>query len=69
MTDEKPTSMISPCQEGNSSPDALREERVVQIFQSLQLAFDASRQWFLRKEEPDIHLLSRPEGLHRRLSV
>ena len=51
--------MISPYQEGNSSPEALRRSaacKVLEIFSSRC----ASGQWFLVRQEPDIHLRSRP---------
>src|SRR5713101_6562210 len=51
--------MISPCQEGKSSPDALGRS----ANKSLQVSparLRASRRWFLFDREPDIHLLSRP---------
>src|SRR5712692_6507648 len=51
--------MISLCQEGKSSPDALGRS----ANKSLQVSparLRASRRWFLFDREPDIHLLSRP---------
>src|SRR2546426_12613104 len=51
--------MISPCQEGKSSPDALGRS----ANKSLQVSparVRASRRWVLLDREPDIHLLSRP---------
>src|SRR5260221_7162850 len=49
--------MISTCQEGKGSPDALGRS----ANKSLQLSparLRASRRWFLFDPEPDIHLLS-----------
>ncbi len=63
---ELPTSMISPCQEGKSSPDALGRS----ANKSLQISPDrlcASRRWFLFDREPDIHLLSRPRRASQKI--
>jgi len=50
--------MISLCQEGKSSPDALRRSAGVISFRSARVL--ASRPWFLLDLEPDFHLLSQP---------
>jgi hypothetical protein len=60
--------MIGLCQEGKSSPDALRRSAGTISFRSTRVL--ASRPWFLLDIEPDFHLLSQPaSGLHRRLSL
>src|SRR5258707_14232190 len=51
--------MISPCQEGKSSPDALRRSACIK-FLGASARVRASRRWFLFDREPDIHLLSWP---------
>jgi hypothetical protein len=53
-----PTSMISLCQEGKSSPDALGRSALIRILQASSARVRASRRWFLFGPEPDIHLLS-----------
>src|SRR5882724_1366399 len=63
-----PTSMISPCQEGKSSPDALGRS----ANKSLQVSparLRASRRWFLLDREPDIHLLSRPRRALQKIEL
>src|SRR5882724_3478174 len=63
-----PTSMISPCQEGKSSPDALGRS----ANKSLQVSparLRASRRWFLLDREPDIHLLSRPRRASQKIEL
>src|SRR3989454_399028 len=62
------TSMISPCQEGKSSPDALGRS----ANKSLQVSparLRASRRWFLLDREPDIHLLSRPRRASQKIEL
>src|SRR6266404_6770270 len=63
-----PTSMISPCQEGKSSPDALGRS----ANKSLQVSparLRASRRWFLLDRKPDIHLLSRPRRASQKIEL
>jgi hypothetical protein len=50
------TSMIGLCQEGKSSPDALRRSAGANLFHSSPRVL-ASRPWFL-EIEPDFHLLA-----------
>ena len=62
------TSMISPCQEGKSSPDALGRS----ANKSLQVSparVRASRRWFLLDREPDIHLLSWPRRASQKIEL
>src|SRR5260370_40903620 len=59
ITSDLPTSMISPCQEGKSSPDALRRSACIKVL-GTSARVRASRRWFLLDPEPDIHLLSQP---------
>src|SRR5579859_4213640 len=46
MTSALPTSMISPCQEGKSSPDALKGSAGIKLL-GASARVRASRQWFL----------------------
>jgi hypothetical protein len=62
------TSMIGLCQEGKSSPDALRRSAGV-ILIDLRRVFVASQPWFLFEIEPDFHLLTQPLQLLRRLTL
>src|SRR6266436_904826 len=58
--------MISPCQEGKNSPDALGRS----ANKSLQVSparLRASRRWFLFDREPDLHLLSRPRRASQKI--
>src|SRR6266852_193637 len=61
--------MISPCQEGKSSPDALRRSAGIK-FLGASARVRASRRWFLLDPEPDIHdkSVSRGQKLSRRAS-
>ena len=52
------TSMIGLCQEGKSSPDALRRSAGVIPFRFFAACMLASRPWFLFQIEPDFHLLT-----------
>jgi hypothetical protein len=52
------TSMIGLCQEGKSSPNALRRSAGVISFRFVVACVLDSRPWFLFEIEPDFHLLS-----------
>jgi hypothetical protein len=52
------TSMIGLCQEGKSSPDALRRSAGVNLFWFLRRVCVASQPRFLFEIEPDFHLLT-----------
>ena len=61
-----PTSMISPCQEGKSSPDALRRSARNKTLQVLSSRSCLSAV-VPRILQPDIHLLSQPMGLPQKI--
>ena len=67
--DDNPTSMIGLCQEGKSSPDALREERGCEFFSAFSASCWPLGGGFYSRIEPDFHLLAQLMRLPIRLSL